>query len=58
MNVKRVFEIVNNRKICDVYYNNHPVWIQEVQNDIAKVGFMDSNKEMDVNIADLSEQIL
>lgn len=58
MNTKRAFEIVNNREICDVYYEKHPVWIQEVENNIAKVGFMDLNEEKNVDIADLYEEKL
>lgn len=57
MNSKRAFEIVKNREICDVYYERHPVWIQEVQNNVAKVGFMDLNEEKSVNIEDLYEEI-
>ena len=56
MNIKRAFEIVNNREICDVYYKKHPVWIQEVENNIAKVGFMDLNEEKNVYIEDLYEE--
>ena len=58
MNIKRVVEIVNNREICDVYYMKHPVWIQEVNNEVAKVGFMDIDKEKYVNINDLYEKTL
>ena len=56
MNSKRAFEIVNNREICDVYYKKHPVWIQEVKNDVAKVGFMDLSEEKNVNVEDLYEK--
>lgn len=56
MNSKRAVEIVNNREICDVYYKKHPVWIQEVKNDVAKVGFMDLREEQNVNVEDLYEQ--
>lgn len=55
MNQKRVFEIVNNREICNVYYKDNPVWIQEVQNNMAKVGFVNNNFETNVNIEDLYE---
>ena len=40
MNIKRAFEIVNNKEICDVFYNNEPVWIQELNNNKATIGFM------------------
>lgn len=55
MNIKRINEIINNSKIYDVYYNNKPVWIQEVNNDFIKVGFMDLNEEINVNVNDLYE---
>lgn len=55
MNKKRVYEIVQNREICDVYYNEKPVWVQEVKEDIAKVGFLDGSHK-DVYIEDLYEQ--
>lgn len=55
MNVKRVFEIVNNSEICDVYYKNHPIWIQEVRNNFAKIGFMDIDDVKDVDVNELYE---
>ena len=58
MNIKRVNEIINNKEICDVYYNNKPVWIQEVNNEFVKIGFMDLNEEKHVNVNDLYEKIL
>lgn len=58
MNIKRVNEIINNREICDVYYNNKPVWIQEINNEFVKIGFMDLNKEINVNVNKLYEKHL
>ncbi len=55
MNHKRAVEIVSNKKICDVYYQNHPVWIQELEPYIAKIGYMDVMKEQEVPIKDLYE---
>lgn len=55
MNIERAFEIVNNKKIYDVYYNNEAVWIQEIQNNVAKIGFIDLSKETNVNVNDLYE---
>ncbi len=56
MNYKRASEIVSHREICDVYYEKKPVWIQEVENNIAKIGFMDGSNEKSVNIEDLYEK--
>ena len=55
MNRKRVCEIVENREIKDIYYEDRPVWVQEVNNNIAKVGFIDNNEEKDVYVEDLYE---
>ena len=41
-----------------VYYNEKPVWIQEVHDDIAKIGFLDGSQEKDVYIDDLYESDL
>lgn len=58
MNSKRVFEILKNKELQDVYYNQRPVWIQEVKDNIAKVGFIDNNEEKNVYIEDLYEDDL
>ncbi len=55
MNNKRVSEILTNKKLHDVYYDDRPVWIQEIDNNIAKVGFIDNNEERNVYIEDLYE---
>lgn len=55
MDGKRAFEIVSHREICDVYYQNHPVWIQEIKHHIAKIGYMDGRKEQEVPLEDLYE---
>ena len=58
MNLKRIHELINNKEKVDVYYNERPVWIQEVSNNIAKVGFIDNFEEKDVFIEDLYEKNL
>lgn len=58
MNTKRVFEIMKNKEIHDIYYEERPVWIQEVKDNVAKVGFMDNNEEKNVYIEDLYESNL
>ncbi len=58
MNTKRIFEIMKDKEIKDIYYNERPVWIQEINSNIAKVGFMDNNEEKDVFIEDLYERNL
>lgn len=58
MNGKRISEILRNKELHDVYYNERPVWIQEVDNNVAKVGFIDNNEEKNVYIEDLYESDL
>ena len=56
MNSKRALEIVNKCEICDVFYEKEPVWIQEVQNNVATIGFLNGSNEKSVNIEDLYEK--
>ena len=55
MDLQRINSILNNKEKCDVFYNNRTVWIQGVNNNIAKVGFVDNFEEIDVDIKDLYE---
>ena len=55
MHYFRVYEIINNKEKTDVFYDERPVWIQELTNTIAKVGFIDNFEEKDVEIQDLYE---
>ena len=58
MDKQRVFEIINERQLHDVLYDERPVWIQEVHDDVATVGFLDGSNEKDVYIEDLYESDL
>ena len=58
MNKERVHAILNSRILHEVYYDNDPVWIQDVRDDIAKISFVNSDKEKDVYIEDLYEDNL
>lgn len=58
MNINRVHELLNTKEKVDVFYDERPVWIQEVSNNIAKVGFVDSFEEKDVFVEDLYERNL
>ncbi len=58
MEYNRVYEILKNKEKTDVFYNDRPVWIQEVDNNMAKVGFVDNFEEKDVYIKDLYEDKL
>lgn len=56
MEYNRVSEILKNKEKTDVYYNKRPVWIQELNNNVATVGFIDNFEEKNVRIVDLYEQ--
>lgn len=58
MNKQRITEILNQKNLSEVYYSERPVWIQEVKDNIAKVGFVGTNEEKDVYIEDLYEENL
>lgn len=58
MNLERVHSILNNKEKFDIFYDERPVWIQGVNKNIAKVGFVDNFEEKDVFIEDLYEKNL
>ena len=58
MNSVRIHELLKNKQKSEVFYDERPVWIQEVNNNIAKVGFIDNFEEKDVLIDDLYEKDL
>ena len=57
MKASKIHEILKNKQKVDIFYNERPVWIQEVNNDIAKIGFIDNFEEKNVHIEDLYEKI-
>lgn len=58
MDFNRIHSILNNKEKTDVLYNERPVWIQGVTENIAKIGFIDTFEEKDVFIQDLYERNL
>lgn len=58
MTKQRLNEILNCRQLNEVLYNKKPVWIQEVTDNIAKIGFLDGSPERNVYIDDLYESNL
>lgn len=55
MENKRLYEILKNKEIKDIFYEEDPVWIQAVNQDIVKVGFL-NGQEKNVYIEDLYEK--
>ena len=58
MELNRINSILGNKEKTDIFYGNRAVWIQELNNDMAKVGFIDNFEEKDVFIKDLYEREL
>lgn len=58
MNINRAHELLNKREKIDVFYDERPVWVQEVNNNIARVGFIDNFEEKDVYVEELYEKDL
>ncbi len=58
MDLERVHFILDNKEKSDIFYQERPVWIQGINNNIAKVGFIDNFEERDVFIEDLYERNL
>ncbi len=58
MNLERLHTMLNNKEKVDVYYDERPVWVQEVKDNIATVSFIDNFEEKDVYIEDLYENDL
>ena len=58
MELNRINSILSNKEKVDIFYEDRPVWIQEISNTRAKVGFVDNFDEQDVFIKDLYERDL
>lgn len=58
MKISKINEILKNKEKIDIYYNERPVWVQEINNNIARIGFIDNFEERDVFVEDLYEKDL
>ena len=58
MEFNRINSILSNKDKTDIFYGDRAVWIQELNQDKAKVGFIDNFEEKDVFIKDLYERNL
>lgn len=58
MNLERLHLILDTKEKANVYYEEQPVWIQEVHDNVAHIGFIDNSGEKDVYIEDLYEDDL
>ena len=58
MRLSRVQDVLNNKEKVDIFYDERPVWIQGINDNVAKVGFIDNFEERDVYVEDLYEKDL
>ena len=59
MDIERINNVLNNKEKVNIFFNERPVWIQELNDiNIARVGFVDNFEEKDVYISDLYERNL
>lgn len=58
MRLSRAQDVLNNKEKVDIFYDERPVWIQGINDNVAKVGFIDNFEERDVYIEDLYEKDL
>ena len=58
MDYKRAKDICYGKNITDVYFDNEPVWIQELNDNVATVGFINKAVTKDVRVEDLYEKNL
>lgn len=57
MEIKRVYEILNNKEKVEIEYKSRPVWIQNLANtNEAIVGFIDNFEEKKIDIKELIEK--
>ena len=55
-NIGEIITDLANCLSCDVFYDERVVWIQAVNSNVAKVGFVDNFEEKDVPIQYLYEK--
>ena len=58
MELHRINSILSNKEKTDIFYDKRAVWIQELNEDKAKIGFIDNFEEKDVFIKDLYKRQL
>ena len=51
-------KILKSKEISEIYYDERPVWVQEVNGNIATVGFINSDKPQDLYVEELYEKNL
>ena len=57
MDIKRIYEIINNKEKVDIEYESKPVWIQNIEStEQVRVGYIETFEDNVVDIKDLIEK--
>ncbi|MGE5371227.1 MAG: small, acid-soluble spore protein, H family [Solirubrobacterales bacterium] len=57
MLAERAQEIVASDRKVGVLHNDIPVWIEEIYNDRARIRYLDTGRDVEVPIHDLTEML-
>ncbi len=57
MLVDRAREIMESKGVIEVLYQGHPVWLEHIEHDNARIRLLDSENQLDVPINMLAESI-
>ena len=55
MLVDRAREIMESKGVTEVFYQGHPVWIEQIEQDTARIRMLDNNQQLNVPINMLAE---
>ncbi|NLU48464.1 MAG: H-type small acid-soluble spore protein [Syntrophomonadaceae bacterium] len=55
MLVDRAREIMESKGVIEVFYQGHPVWIEQIEQDTARIRMLDNNQQLNVPIKMLAE---
>lgn len=55
MLVDRAREIMESKGVIEVFYQGHPVWIEQIEQDTARIRMLDNKQQLNVPINMLAE---
>lgn len=55
MLVDRAREIMESKGVIEVFYQGHPVWIEQIEQYTARIRMLDNNQQLNVPINMLAE---
>jgi small acid-soluble spore protein H (minor) len=55
MDVQRAHDIVNSLGVIEVLYQGEPIWIENINGDLARIDFLERRHQAEVPVHDLME---